>query len=221
MDWSLFFTFLASCMAAAATGAMFQPGAWYEGLTKPNWFPPRWVFPVAWTTLYIVMSLAAMRVAPLPGAAQGMGAPPGRSRRMAAVGSGSSWWTCSTGTPAARARARRAAMRSGTPSGAASRPAARRSAMSCCMSITIKAVFVMASPGRAGLAQSGRCGMPRQGCAASAAAETSAFPARPGALCSFHDQRRAPYPFAATPTRLRRRRSLLRAFDHRAAPFPR
>ena len=73
MDWSLFFTFLASCMAAAATGAMFQPGPWYEGLTKPSWFPPRWVFPVAWTTLYIVMSLAAMRVAPLPGAAQGMG----------------------------------------------------------------------------------------------------------------------------------------------------
>jgi tryptophan-rich sensory protein len=73
MDWSLFFTFLASCMAAAATGAMFQPGAWYEGLTKPKWFPPRWVFPVAWTTLYILMSLAAMRVAPLPGAAQGMG----------------------------------------------------------------------------------------------------------------------------------------------------
>ena len=41
MDWSLFFTFLASCMAAAATGAMFKPGAWYEGLIKPNWFPPR------------------------------------------------------------------------------------------------------------------------------------------------------------------------------------
>jgi tryptophan-rich sensory protein len=73
MDWSLFFTFLASCMAAAATGAMFQPGPWYEGLAKPDWFPPRWVFPVAWTTLYILMSLAAMRVAPLPGAAQGMG----------------------------------------------------------------------------------------------------------------------------------------------------
>ena len=73
MDWSLFFTFLASCMAAATTGAMFKPGPWYEGLIKPAWFPPRWVFPVAWTSLYILMSLAAMRVAPLPGAAQGMG----------------------------------------------------------------------------------------------------------------------------------------------------
>ena len=47
MDWSLFFTFLASCMAAATTGAMFKPGPWYEGLIKPAWFPPRWVFPVA------------------------------------------------------------------------------------------------------------------------------------------------------------------------------
>ena len=63
MDWGLFFTFLAACGAAAATGAMFQPGQWYEGLNKPRWTPPGFVFPLVWTTLYIAMSYAAMLVA--------------------------------------------------------------------------------------------------------------------------------------------------------------
>ncbi len=72
MDWFLFLTFLAACGAAATTGAMFKPGDWYEALKKPSWFPPRWIFPLAWTTLYILMSLAAARVAVLPGNAQGM-----------------------------------------------------------------------------------------------------------------------------------------------------
>jgi len=63
MDWGLFFTFLAAWGAAAATGAMFQPGDWYEGLNKPRWTPPGFVFPLVWTTLYIAMSYAAMLVA--------------------------------------------------------------------------------------------------------------------------------------------------------------
>lgn len=72
MDWSLFFIFLAGCGAAAATGAMFEPGEWYEGLEKPTWTPPKWAFPVAWTFLYIVISIAATRVAPLDGSAYAM-----------------------------------------------------------------------------------------------------------------------------------------------------
>jgi tryptophan-rich sensory protein len=63
MDWGLFFTFLAACGAAAATGAMFQPGDWYKGLNKPRWTPPGFVFPLVWTTLYIAMSYAAMLIA--------------------------------------------------------------------------------------------------------------------------------------------------------------
>lgn len=63
MDWSLFLLFLLGCMAAAATGAMFDPGDWYDGLEKPSWTPPKWVFPVTWTILYFFMSYAAMRVA--------------------------------------------------------------------------------------------------------------------------------------------------------------
>lgn len=72
MDWGLFLTFLAACGAAAATGAMFQPGAWYESLNKPAWTPPDWAFPVVWTTLYLAMSYAAMRVALLPGSGQAL-----------------------------------------------------------------------------------------------------------------------------------------------------
>ncbi len=63
MDWLLFAIFLFACSAAATTGALFEPGAWYRSLAKPRWTPPNWLFPVAWTTLYIFMSLAAMRVA--------------------------------------------------------------------------------------------------------------------------------------------------------------
>ena len=67
MDYTLFFTYLIACGAAAATGAMFGPGDWYRSLNKPAWTPPDWLFPVAWTTLYLCMSLSAMRVAQLPG----------------------------------------------------------------------------------------------------------------------------------------------------------
>ena len=72
MIWSLFFTFLAACGVAAATGAIFKPGEWYDGLVKPSWFPPKWIFPVAWTTLYVLMAWSATRVAVLPGNGQAM-----------------------------------------------------------------------------------------------------------------------------------------------------
>lgn len=72
MDWLLFATFLLACMAAAATGAMFQPGDWYKTLNKPVWVPPNWLFPVAWSLLYICMSVSAARVAVLPGNGQAM-----------------------------------------------------------------------------------------------------------------------------------------------------
>lgn len=72
MDWMLFATFLVACGAAGATGAMFEPGAWYRDLNKPVWTPPGWVFPLAWVTLYVLMSLAAMRVALLEGSQQAL-----------------------------------------------------------------------------------------------------------------------------------------------------
>lgn len=68
MTYFLFAIFLLACGAAGATGGMFPPSDWYQRLNKPSWTPPNWLFPVAWTTLYICMSIAATRVAMMPGA---------------------------------------------------------------------------------------------------------------------------------------------------------
>lgn len=67
MDWIVFLICMTACAAAATTGGAFPPGQWYLRLDRPPWTPPNWVFPVAWSTLYIAMSVAAARVAPLDG----------------------------------------------------------------------------------------------------------------------------------------------------------
>jgi translocator protein len=51
---------------------MFEPADWYKNLNKPRWTPPGFVFPLAWTTLYLLMSYAAMRVALIPGSGQAL-----------------------------------------------------------------------------------------------------------------------------------------------------
>ena len=66
MSVILFLIFLAACFGAGATGALFPPGDWYDRLEKPDWTPPNWVFPAAWTTLYLLISIAAARVAVRP-----------------------------------------------------------------------------------------------------------------------------------------------------------
>lgn len=73
MDWSVFVLFLGACCAAAATGSMFPPGQWYRALSKPGWTPPDWLFPIAWTLLYLSSAFAAARVAMLDDNAHAMG----------------------------------------------------------------------------------------------------------------------------------------------------
>ena len=66
MIWICFAIFLAACFAAGSTGGLFSPGEWYARLRKPWWTPPNWLFPVAWTVLYVCMAAAGARVAVSP-----------------------------------------------------------------------------------------------------------------------------------------------------------
>jgi len=56
--WLTFFGFFAAAFSAGATGGLFKPGAWYRTLSKPAWTPPNWLFPIAWSILYVAMSVA-------------------------------------------------------------------------------------------------------------------------------------------------------------------
>jgi benzodiazapine receptor len=58
-----FALFLTAAVAAASTGMLFPTGAWYRTLTKPTWVPANWVFPIVWTSIYLLISFAGARVA--------------------------------------------------------------------------------------------------------------------------------------------------------------
>jgi len=64
---------LAVVLAAGGIGSLATMKAiptWYQGLAKPPFNPPAWLFGPAWTTLYLLMAVAAFLVWK-----QGFGAP--------------------------------------------------------------------------------------------------------------------------------------------------
>ena len=58
---------LAACAVAGLGAAMTDLGPWYQGLRKPAWQPPDWLFGPVWTLIFALAALAfvaAWRAAP-------------------------------------------------------------------------------------------------------------------------------------------------------------
>ena len=56
---------IALCLAAGGLGSFATSAkipTWYATLAKPSWNPPNWVFAPVWTTLFILMAVAAWMV---------------------------------------------------------------------------------------------------------------------------------------------------------------
>ena len=62
MDWLTFVIFCMTCFVAGSTGSLFPTGDWYKSLNKPLWNPPDWLFPIAWTILYVMVAFVGMRI---------------------------------------------------------------------------------------------------------------------------------------------------------------
>lgn len=63
--WLVLLGFVAVTLAAAGLGGAATSssvGTWYPTLNKPGWNPPNWVFGPVWSTLYLLMAIAAWRV---------------------------------------------------------------------------------------------------------------------------------------------------------------
>lgn len=57
--WTLVWLLLGTLGAGGLVGFLTQrDSSFYEGLAKPAFAPPGWVFPIAWTALYAMMALA-------------------------------------------------------------------------------------------------------------------------------------------------------------------
>lgn len=61
-----FFTYLIFVLIIFFVGMtsafLSPPDSWYEGLNKPWFNPPNWLFPIAWSILYILIGIAGGRV---------------------------------------------------------------------------------------------------------------------------------------------------------------
>lgn len=63
--WLVLLLFIGVTFAAAGIGGTATAssvGTWYPTLVKPTWNPPSWIFGPVWSTLYLLMAVAAWRV---------------------------------------------------------------------------------------------------------------------------------------------------------------
>ena len=63
--WIGLIVILIVCQATGGLGAIAttpQIDTWYAQLNKPSWNPPPWVFGPVWTTLFVLMGIAAWLV---------------------------------------------------------------------------------------------------------------------------------------------------------------
>lgn len=63
--WLGLFGWIGLCLGAASLGAWAttpEIDGWYRTLAKPSWNPPNWVFGPVWTTLFLMMAIAAWLV---------------------------------------------------------------------------------------------------------------------------------------------------------------
>lgn len=51
---------LAAMGVAFIGGTITDLGPWYEGLAKPDWTPPRPVFPIAWTLIFTLAAISGV-----------------------------------------------------------------------------------------------------------------------------------------------------------------
>lgn len=63
-SWIGLLVWIAGTSVAGVSGAVSAGSAkeFYATLDKPRWAPPAWLFGPAWTTLYVLMAIAAWRV---------------------------------------------------------------------------------------------------------------------------------------------------------------
>jgi benzodiazapine receptor len=54
--------FVVVCFSSTFATVRFRPDDWYEGLVKPSWQPPNWLFAPVWTFLYLTIAVSGWLV---------------------------------------------------------------------------------------------------------------------------------------------------------------
>lgn len=57
----IYIAILLSLLVGGLGGAATEIGPWYFQLQKPSWQPPDWLFGPAWTTIYVLTSIAGVK----------------------------------------------------------------------------------------------------------------------------------------------------------------